>query len=329
MMRVSIRQRFVAVVAAMMALDASGSASQEPATQTRQISMVQEMSSVGLAFGQTLRYTWANLTPAATEELDLELLRLTVRLLADDGSVLAQHSAPAVSPGQFQFVDFHRAQLAPAGDPSTGRVSLRVEVAVVGLSKWGDIELKRGRVFFGAVDVIDDPTGGTSAHKGAGMNELSMDDTAGKEKAASGFQIISAGRDQLIGVVPGQSLRLNASNASEETQRSTLFVAFDVFDADGAVVARSGAVSLEPGQAHSFEVPYAAVSQLADAGGRAQVRTETRRFFNGVVSRVSTGVVDAAPTSLELVDAGTGRTVLLLSSKPKEIVVVGSKIPPR
>ena len=157
-----------------------------------------------------------------------------------------------------------------------------------------------------------------------------MDDTPGKEKSSAtpeGFQIISAGRDGLIGVTPGQRLRLSASNPlpAEGDRRFKLLFASQVFDSSGAVIAQGDEVALEPGQSHSFDVPYL---QVAGAGteitGRVQVRTEMRRHFNGIVQRISAGGTDA-PASLELVDASTGRTVMLLSSKPKEIVVVGSK----
>lgn len=301
------------------------------AEQTRQISIVQELAPVGVAFGQTLRSTWAN-TTQPDETRVFEPLRIAVRLLADDGSVLAQAAADAVGAGGFQSFDFARAGIARSGELNTGRLQLRVEVTIVGRSKYLDIILKQGtsRLFHHAVEVIDDVTGNTSVSMGGGFNELSVDDTPGKEKSSvkpDGFQIISAGRDRLIGVTPGQRLRLSASNPlpAEGDRRFRLLFASQVFDSSGAVIAQGDEVTLEDGQSHSFDVPY---SELAAAGaeitGRVQVRTEMRRHFNGIVQRFSAGETDA-PASLELVDASTGRTVMLISSKPKEIVVVGSK----
>ena len=289
------------------------------------------MSPVGVAFGQTLRSTWANTTPPDETQV-FEPLRIAVRLLANDGSVLAQAAANAVGAGGFQSFDFARAGIAASGDPSTGRLQLRVEVTIVGRSKYLDIILKRGtsRLFHHAVEVIDDVTGNTGVSMGGGFNELSMDDTPGKEKTSAnpeGFQIISAGRDGLIGVTPGQRLRLSASNPfpAEDDRRFKMLFAFTVFDAAGTAIAQGDEVTLEPGQSHSFDVPY---SELAAAGaeitGRVQVRTEMRRHFNGIVQRISAGGTDS-PASLELVDSSTGRTVMATSSKPKEIVVVGSK----
>jgi len=300
--------------------------------QTRQITIVQDMAPIGVAFGQTLRYTWANTTQPDAESRVFEPLRVSARLVADDGGVLAQAAATAVGAGEFQSFDFARAGIGASGDPSTGRLQMRVEVTIVGQTKYLDIVLKRGtsRLFHSAVEVIDDVSGGTSVSMGGGFNELSVDDTAGKENSSAkpeGFQIISAGRDELIGVVPGQSLRLSASNPipADDDRRFKMLFAFTVLDANGTVIAQGEEITLEPGQSHTFDVPY---SQLTPAGveitGRVQVRTEMRRFFPGIVNRISAGDKNSPPASLELVDSGTGRTLLLITSKPKEIVVVGS-----
>src|SRR5262245_18826144 len=300
------------------------------AGQAKQITIVQEMAPMGVAFGQTLRYTWANTTEPDAETRVFEPLRVAARLLAGDGSVLAQAAAEAVGPGGFQSFDFSRAGIGASGDLNTGRLQLRIEATVVGRTKYRDIVLKPGtsRLFHHAVEVIDDVTGHSSVSMGgSGLNELSVDDTPGKESGKGDtFQIISAGRDGLIGVTPDQRLRLSASNPlhADADRRFKVLFAHQVLDAAGTVIAQDE-VTLEPGQSHAFDVPYA---QLATAGaeitGRVQVRTEMRRHFVGIVSRISTGEQES-PASLELVDAGTGRTVMLRSSKPKEIVVVGSK----
>ncbi|MBA3713631.1 MAG: hypothetical protein H0W76_14450 [Pyrinomonadaceae bacterium] len=65
----------------------------------------------GLARGQTLRYTWANLSDPDPQQREFEPLHIRVRLLAADGSVLAQQEAAAVGAGQFQSFDFHRDQI--------------------------------------------------------------------------------------------------------------------------------------------------------------------------------------------------------------------------
>jgi hypothetical protein len=64
------------------------------------------------------------------------------------------------------------------------------------------------------------------------------------------------------------------------------------------------------------------VHEMASVG--AQVRAEAR-FFHGFVSRIPAGK-GVTPVVLEIVDAANGRTTVHLLQKPKEIVVVGSKI---
>lgn len=298
-------------------------------TQARQISIVQEMAPVGLAPGQTLRYTWANLaTPDALEHF--EPLRVVVRLLADDGSLIAQDAAAAVGAGRFQVFDFSRGAIGGTGDAATARLQLTVETTVVGRGNYNDIVLKPGVADLDdGVEIIDEVTGATVVAIGRGYNELSMDDTAGKEKSAShGFQIISAGKDRLVGIVPGQSLRITSADpfpGTEAARKIKPLFAFTVYDLDGKPIVEGDQVALEPGQTHSFEVPYSAVGVSA---GRVQVRVEARRYFNGFVSRFSAGGTALAPVALEIVDAASGRTTVHLSQKPKEIVVVGSKIEP-
>ena len=319
-----------AVASALILASARVTAQTEP---TRQVTIIQEMAPVGLAPGQTLRYSWANRTDADARAM-FEPLRIVVSLLAADGAVLAQDEAATVESGHVQFFDFRRSSIPRQGVAATDQLQVRVHTKLIGRSKWAPIELKRGKtaIYSDGLELIDDATGVTVAGIAGGYNELSMDDTAGKEKSTPpGFPSLSAASDFLVGLVPGQALRLNVSNpeaGSTGRQTKPLF-AFLVEDLDGRALARVDQVSLDPGRAHSFEVAYsellAANSSLT---GRIQVRAEIRRFFHGIASRVSQGHDEIVPDSLEIVETSTGRTVLLMSSKPKEIVVVGSKIEP-
>ena len=297
--------------------------------QSRQINVVYELAPVGLGTGETLRYSWANLGVPVQDGF-LDVLHISVRLLGTDGGELAQESADAVGPGRFQFFDFKRRQLLPTGDTNTRPLLVRVEVRLFCRSSYPDLLLKRGvaSLFDDAIEVFDDESGATSVHKGGGLNELSLDDTAGTGYGNPGsFQIISAGRDHLVGLAPGQSLRLSASSpvwrGGNEREFKPLF-AFTVKDLDGRVLAGSKAVALEPGQSRSFTVTYAELAPNPSLTGRVQVHVEMRRYFSGT-SQVGQAL-DLAPASLELVDIATGRTVLFIAQKPKEIVVVGPPI---
>jgi hypothetical protein len=296
----------------------------------RQVTIVQEMAPVGLASGQTLRYSWANRTDADARAV-FEPLHIVVSLLAADGDVLAQQEADAVDPGHVQFFDFGRSSIVRRGPTATDQLQVRVHTKLLGRSKWAPIALKPGKtaIYSDGLELIDDATGVTVASMGTGFNELSMDDTAGKEKSTlPGRSSISIASDFIIGLVPGQALRLNVSNpeaASVRRQTKPLF-AFVVEDLDGRALVRGDEVGLDPGRAHSFEVAYSELSVTSSSStGRVQVRA---KFFHGIASRVSQGHHEVVPDSLEIIDTATGRTVVLMSSKPKEIVVVGSKIEP-
>ena len=330
MMQRTLRTIATAAVASGLIASARVTAAQTEAT--RQVTIIQEMAPVGLASGQTLRYSWANRTDADARAM-FEPLRIVVSLLAADGAVLAQDDGATVEPGRIQFFDFSRSSIPRAGVAGTDQLQVRVHTKLLGRSKWAPVELKQGKtaIYSDALELIDDATGVTVAGMGGGFNELSMDDTAGKEKSIPpGLPSISLASEFLVGLVPGQALRLNVSNpeaGSTGRQTKPLF-AFLVEDMDGRALARGDQVGLDPGRAHSFEVAYGELMASSTLTGRIQVRAEIRRFFHGIVSRVGQGQDEIVPDSLEIVDSATGRTVVLMSSKPKEIVVVGSKIEP-
>ena len=279
----------------------------------------------GLALGQTLRYTWANLNDLEPQEQEIEPLRIRVRLLARDRSVIAQTEAAAVGTGQFQSFDFNRDQISLPGEDPTGRLQTLLEATVSGNTKYGDIVLKQGilETFHDAVEIIDNSDGRTTVSFGGGVNELVLNDSPGNEHLnPRTFQIISAGKgDYLIGVVPGQTLRVSAFNPfapsapGEDGRKSKMLFAVTVLLSDGRVVAQSDEVTLEPGQFHSFDFKRADLPLTGEPGGRLQARVIWRKLQ----------LKTEFPSAVELVDDSTGKTTVLISQKPKEIVVVGSK----
>jgi hypothetical protein len=136
-----------------------------------------------------------------------------------------------------------------------------------------------------------------------------------------------------VGLAFGQTLRVTALNPLEapapgaDGRKFKMLVAPLILLADGRVIAERDEVSLAPGEFHSFDFKRADLPLTGETDtGRLQVRVEIRRrFFPGFISRFPQGDVDNAPVSIELIDDSTGKTAMLLSSKPKEIVVVGSK----
>ena len=280
----------------------------------------------GLARRQTLRYTWANRDDATPPKREIEPLRIRVRLLAANRSVIAEQEAAAVAPGQFQSFDFNRDEISLPGESPTGRLQTTLEATVSGQIKYPNRVLNQGipETFEDSVEVIDNSTGQTAVHSGRGANELSLDDTAGKEHLnPKAFQIISAGKNYLIGIVPGQTLRVSTLNTlepaapGEDGRKLKILFAVTLLLSDGSVIARTDEIALDPGDFHSFALIRADLPLSGEFGERLQTRARViwKTF------RLKTEF----PSSVELVDDITGKTTVFISQKPKEIVVVGSK----
>ena len=298
--------------------------------QTRQITIVQEMAPIGLTFGQTLRYTRANLNESNVIARGVEPVAIRYTLFAPDGSVIRQGRVDATGPGTFQYIDFKRDAIDLPGEPGTGRLQVRLQVTVVGRTKWSDIVLKRGiSTFNDSLETIDDLSGRTTVHVGAGTNEIRLDDTAGKERSRfRGFQIISAGtdRDYLTGVASGQILRITLADPSDPQsdagRRAKFLDAPLILDLDGRTVAREDEREISAGESVSFDFDYARLAGSSQTTDRVQVRAHVS-VRRASAEKPIDAVFDLTD-SLELVDGSTGATAVILSQKPKEIVVVGT-----
>ena len=276
----------------------------------------------GLSRGQTLRYTWANSNDPDPRNRKLEPSRIRVRLLAPDRTVIAQTESPAVDPGQFQSFDFNRDEINLPGEDPTGRLQTLLEATVIGQLKFHHVILKQGILdtFDDAMEIIDNGGGRTTVGSGGGVNGLILNDSPGKEyHNPKSFQIISAGKDRSIGMVPGQTLRVSALNppSARGDDGERLNVQVTLLLSDGQVIAQSDEITLEPGQFHFFEFKRADLPLAGESGGRLQVHARViwdklrlRREF---------------PSLVEIVDESTGKTRAMLPQKPKEIVVVGSQ----
>ena len=274
----------------------------------------------GLARGQTLRYTWTNHNDPDEEDRDIEPLRIRVRLLAPDRSVIAQSEAPAVGVGKFQFFDFNRDEINAAGEALTGRLQTLLEATVSGL-KYKPIVFKQVIVetFDDAIEVFNNFLGGTTVSIGGGANQMILNDTPGNEHTNPGaFQIISAGKDSLVGLVPGQMLRVSARNPFDpsvgDDRRFKMLFAATILLSDGRVIAETDEITLDPGEFHFFDFEREDLPVAGEPGGRLQARVMFRKFR----------LHAEFPALVEIVDVSTGKTRATLPQKPKEIVVVGS-----
>ena len=283
------------------------------------------MAPVGLTFGQTLRYTWANLSDPDPRKREFEPSSIRVRLLAADGSVIAQEEAAAVAVGQSQSFDFNRDQINVPDSQGTGRMQARLEATVSGLT-WSWIVRITPRVietFDVAVEIIDNSSGRTTVIKGGGVNVV-LDDSPDREWVnPNTFQIISAGRDRIYGIIPGQSLLVHALNITDPLSREQaepVSVQVKSYDKDGGVIAESDTVQIPPRQFRTIRFKYEDLRTASEpATGRKQVRI---RMF-GLIDK--TQLSAAAQTilppgndlvisdlvSFEIVDDNTGGTVVL------------------
>jgi hypothetical protein len=128
------------------------------------------------------------------------------------------------------------------------------------------------------------------------------------------------------GMVRGQTARFTIGNPNEplktEMTRQVTFVQVMLLDARGAVIAQSDEIAIPPGAFRSVDFKG---DDLHVAGERAQTRAQVRYRSFHLVDR--TRAIGFSPISIELIDDNTGHTALLISQKPKEIVVVGSRSP--
>ena len=128
------------------------------------------------------------------------------------------------------------------------------------------------------------------------------------------------------GMARGQTARFTIFNPIEpvntELTRQITLVEVMLMDARGAVIAQSDEITIPPGEFRSVDFKR---DDLPVAGERAQMRAQVRYRSFYLVDR--TRAIGFPPASIELIDNDTGHSTLLISQKPKEIVVVGSKSP--
>jgi hypothetical protein len=268
----------------------------------------------GLGRGQTLRYTWVNLSDPDPRRGEFERLSLQVTLFTAEGRVIAQAEAPAVEAGKFQFFDFNRDEIKLPGEPDTGRLQVRLEAKVIRTGNFiADVSYEH------TVEIIDTLTGHTTfGDKPKEIVVVGSKIDRGDEADFSPSAAVE-GQDAIwldvggpLGVVPRQTLRITVllPRLCEDEPSYKMTVAPILFDAEGIVIARRDEITLEPGQSYSFDFKRSELPPGEPGTDRLQVRAEiARRFFPGIASRILQG---KAPGALELIDEGSGKTVFLL-----------------
>jgi hypothetical protein len=113
-----------------------------------------EWGSIGLVPNQTLRASIGSVAGSET-------VRASAALVDAQGRVLVQSVPVAIGPGAFRSFDFRREAL-PAGEPSTGRLQVRLSVLIeVEVARDPEAMFKLTRGLAPTLELIDTPTGKT------------------------------------------------------------------------------------------------------------------------------------------------------------------------
>ncbi|MBA3713636.1 MAG: hypothetical protein H0W76_14475 [Pyrinomonadaceae bacterium] len=251
----------------------------------------------GLARGQTLRFTLFNPNVAGLQD-EHETVRAQAKLSDERGNVIAESDEVAIPAGEFRSFDFHRNDIPLAGEAGTGRLQLRascyVRVAV---------PEKKLDGFVASVEIIED---GLSSTLLVAESLPSHDGGDGNDFLNSGF-----GNNIVLGIVPGQTLRLslfNPPSSGSETQRHPISAHVKVFDYGGNLLAQSPELVIPPSEFRSFNFSRAALPPAGEPGtGRLQVRV--RLELSGSPKATALLV-----PSLEIIDNSTGRTTARIRS---------------
>ncbi|HSE32031.1 MAG TPA: hypothetical protein VLA93_10705 [Pyrinomonadaceae bacterium] len=306
-MRNNFSRRILSIVFSISVLLILGSNQRQVQAQpTESITFI--YGSFGIAPNQTVRYTWLNRNDPDPLKRLFEPSRIRVRLLAGDGSVIAQQEAAAVGAGRSQSFDFDRDQISLLGEPGTGRIQARLEpTLIVVFSRTGNIANHSIlNTFASDIEVFDNLSGRTTVSFGGGVNAFIVDDTPGRANFnPKAFQIISAGKNYLVGIAPDQTLRLVIALVVGEARKPPppdVDVGAWILDSSGRVVLQSPQVQIAPNEFHIFDFNASSLPITAERGtGRKQVRLLL------VANGEPANLTDLFLPSLELVGP-TGRT---------------------
>jgi hypothetical protein len=312
LMRNKFARRILSIAFAIFALLTLGCVqTQVHAQPTETITFV--YGSFGIAPNETVRYTWTNLNDPDPLKRLFEPLRIRVRLLAADGSVIAQQEAAAVGLGRSQFFDFDRDLISLLGERDTGRIQARIEPSLIAIFTPGHVVNQSIlKTFAGAIEAFDTFSGRTTVSFGGGGNAFIVDDTPGREFFnPKAFQIISAGNDYPFGIAPDQTLRLVIALVVGEARKPPppdVTVGGFILDSSGRVVSQSTLVQIPPNEFCVFDFTASSLPIIPEPRtGRKQVLV---RVVNNDASVSPTEVV---VTTVEVMGP-TGRTKARIQS---------------
>jgi hypothetical protein len=243
--------------------------------------------SVGLAPGESLRLTLFN--PAG------EPVRVQARL-HHTGGMLVGLTDGSVRGGASRSFDFERGDIPLPGEEDTGRIQLSASFDIRVAERLGPIDPLA--VSMETISISD----GTS-------NTVLVGEIT---PSRSGEQTISLPEGVLIGLVPGQRVRLTLTNppsygteAGSEAKPSHVGGHVKVFDSIGNAVAQSDELVIPAGEFRSFDFNRDEIA-LPGEPGTHRVQARIKPFFSFSSGRLSPVLV-----SFEVVDNSTGKTRVL------------------
>lgn len=236
--------------------------------------------SVGLAPGQSLRLTLFNPDGAPVR---------AQAQIHHAGGVLVAMGDGSVRAGTFRTFEFKRNDIPLPGDPGTGRLQLRYSVKLA----FSDA-IKPIAVSAEIVSILD----GTSNTIFLGEVMPSSHNSGGNDVLIGG-----SGRDILMGIIPGQTLRVSLFNPpSSDSSRRAVGGHVKIFDGSGNLIAQSPELTIPSDEFRHFDFDRNALHLPGDLGtGRLQLRARLE------MSGDSEGTAQLMP-SLELIDNNNGRS---------------------
>jgi len=152
-----IHYGFLAVLFSLLLLVTAPAQAQTE--QSRQVTIIQDMASIGLTYGQTMRVTLFNPpSPGTATGTDAQRKPVGghVKVFDGSGALIAQSPELLIPPGEFRFFDFKRAALPLPGESDTGRLQARTSIVVT--TPTTNLEQTP---LAPTIEVIDDITGRT------------------------------------------------------------------------------------------------------------------------------------------------------------------------
>ena len=263
--------------------------------------------STGIANGQSIRGTLANLVPTGANRLDTVTFSAILMLYNERGSVVAQSERAQILPGKFHSFDIRRVAIRSPGDEKTGRVQVFAELKVFasGLDEAEAQSLKeRAAEFLPLLFELINDTGETSVFDDLIGWSFSTNTNNPSSGQGNDFIVSGFGND-LIGIVPGESLLFTARNLSKPDEAGeAISMQVKVYDKNGDVIAVSHEVEIPPGEFRTvrFNHEDLATAEEPDTH-RAEVRTMPLWSIRSHVRAIPVA------GSLELVSNSTGRTL--------------------